>query len=77
MRDDTNITQQVMVLMPDTGALLRFVQNTNFIDLDDAIGVLSHHGMYAELAALYRRSGRWDLMTWVMHRYLPCTTVYL
>ena len=53
-----NLPIQVMVLMPDTGALLRFVQSPNSIDLDEAIGVLSHHGMYAELAALYRRNGR-------------------
>ena len=47
-----------MVLMPDTGALLRFVQNPNFVDLEEAMAVLTRHGMYAELAALYRRNGR-------------------
>lgn len=52
------LTTQVMVLMPDTGALLRFVQNPNFIDIGDAVDVLTQHGMYAELAALYRRNGR-------------------
>ena len=46
------------MLMPDTGALLRFVQSTNNIDIGDAIHVLTQHGMYAELAALYRRNGR-------------------
>ncbi len=47
-----------MVLMPDTGALLRFVQSPNHISLGDAVEVLTRHGMYAELAALYRSNGR-------------------
>ena len=50
--------RQIMVDMPDTGELLRFVQKPNNIDLGDAVQVLSQHGMYAELAALYRCNGR-------------------
>ncbi|GAX76818.1 hypothetical protein CEUSTIGMA_g4264.t1 [Chlamydomonas eustigma] len=54
---DTAIVK-IMVLMPDTGALLRFVQSPNHIGLEDAKAVLTQHGMYAELAALYRANAQ-------------------
>ncbi|KXZ52313.1 hypothetical protein GPECTOR_10g945 [Gonium pectorale] len=54
---DTAIVRMLVVL-PDSGSLLRFVQLTNYVDLQEGEQALSESGMYAELAALYRYNGR-------------------
>jgi hypothetical protein len=50
---DTAILR-AMLLQPDSGALLRLLQQTNFVDLEDGEAVLTAAGRYAELAALYQ-----------------------
>ncbi|GLC77792.1 hypothetical protein PLESTB_000955600 [Pleodorina starrii] len=56
---DTAIVR-IMVVMPDTGALLRFVQLPNYVDLQEGEKALAESGMYAELAALYKCNGCHD-----------------
>lgn len=48
---DTAIVGAMLVL-PDSGALLRFVQQPNFVDLESGRQLLAAAGRYAELAAL-------------------------
>jgi hypothetical protein len=50
---DTAI-QRAMLLQPDSGALLRLLQQVNFVDLEDGESVLTSHGRYAELAVLFQ-----------------------
>jgi len=50
---DTAILR-AMLLQPDSGALLRLVQQVNYVDLEDGEAVLTAGGRYAELAALYQ-----------------------
>ncbi|KAF6257282.1 hypothetical protein COO60DRAFT_26268 [Scenedesmus sp. NREL 46B-D3] len=50
---DTAILR-AMLLQPDSGALLRLLQQTNFVDLEDGEAILTAAGRYAELAALYQ-----------------------
>jgi septal ring factor EnvC (AmiA/AmiB activator) len=54
---DTAILR-AMLLQPDSGALLRLLQQTNFVDVEDGEAVLTAAGRYAELAALYQYN-RW------------------
>ncbi|GIL49841.1 hypothetical protein Vafri_6156 [Volvox africanus] len=53
---DTAIVR-IMVAMPDSGSLLRFVQMHNYVDLQEGEQALEESGMYAELAALYKFNG--------------------
>ncbi|GFR42239.1 hypothetical protein Agub_g3133, partial [Astrephomene gubernaculifera] len=46
-----------LTVLPDSGALLRFVQLANRVDLREGEQALSECGMYAELAALYKYNG--------------------
>eukprot|EP00803_Ostreobium_quekettii_P007599 evm.model.scf_3833.1 EVM.evm.TU.scf_3833.1 scf_3833:4766-7651(-) len=46
-----------MLVCPDTGALLQFVQQPNFVDMEEGRGALVGCGRYAELAALYQSRG--------------------
>ena len=50
---DTAILR-AMLLQPDSGALLRLLQQPNYVDLEDGETVLEGRGRYAELAALYQ-----------------------
>jgi hypothetical protein len=50
---DTAILR-AMLLQPDSGALLRLLQQPNYVDLEDGEAVLEGRGRYAELAALYQ-----------------------
>lgn len=47
-----------MLIQPDTGALLRFLQHPNHIDVDHGCSALTNAGRYAELAALHHSCGR-------------------
>ncbi|GIL77647.1 hypothetical protein Vretifemale_7143 [Volvox reticuliferus] len=53
---DTAIVR-IMVAMPDSGSLLRFLQMHNYVDLQEGEKALEESGMYAELAALYKFNG--------------------
>ena len=48
---------KAMLLQPDSGALLRFVQGRNYVDLEEGEVALRGQGRYAELAALYQYGG--------------------
>lgn len=48
---------QALLLLPDSGALLRFVQRPNCVDLPSAEACLRQVGRYAELVALYQVGG--------------------
>lgn len=54
---DTAILR-AMLLQQDSGALLRLLQQVNFVDLEDGELVLMAAGRYAELAALYQYNCR-------------------
>lgn len=44
-----------MLQQPDTGAVLKFLQQPNFVDLEEGEACLNACGRYAELAALYQQ----------------------
>lgn len=46
-----------MLSMTDTGALLRFVQRPNAVDLDEGSTALQQAGRYSELVALLQSRG--------------------
>lgn len=54
---DTAILR-AMLKQSDSGALLRLLQQVNFVDVEDGKSVLSAVGRYAELAALYQYNRR-------------------
>ncbi|PNH02814.1 Vam6/Vps39-like protein, partial [Tetrabaena socialis] len=64
---DTAIVR-IMVVMPDTGGLLRFVQLPNYVDLREGEQALAESGMYAELAALYKYNGCHDEGLELLHK---------
>ncbi|KAL4858204.1 Vacuolar sorting protein 39 [Chlorella vulgaris] len=47
-----------LLAMPDGGALLRFVQRPNCVDLEAGEAALKASGRYSELVALYQTKGR-------------------
>lgn len=47
-----------LLIMPDSGALLQFIQRPNEIDLENGSSSLEKFGRYAELVALYKARGR-------------------
>lgn len=49
---------RAMLMQQDTGALLRLLQQQNFVDLEEGESALMSAGRYAELAALYQYCGR-------------------
>ena len=48
---------QAMLATRDSGALLRFAQGPNFVDLNEGEVALKAKGRYAELVALYKSRG--------------------
>lgn len=56
-----------MLAMEDTGALLRFVQRTNDVDLGEGELVLRSQGRYSELVALYQQRGQHEAALNLLH----------
>jgi hypothetical protein len=65
---DTAILR-AMLQQPDSGALLRLLQQMNYVDLEDGEAVLTAAGRYAELAALYQYN---RLQKVLQHCYRLC-----
>ena len=53
--------------MDDTGALLRFVQRSNGIDLWEGEAALRARGRYSELVALYQHRGQHEAALDLLH----------
>ena len=51
---------QAMLLMDDTGSLLRFVQRPNSVDLAEGCHILRSAGRYSELVALLQQHAQYD-----------------
>ncbi len=49
-----------MLLMDDTGSLLRFVQRPNLVDLAEGCHILRSAGRYSELVALLQQHAQYD-----------------
>ena len=49
---------KAMLELPDTGSVLRLIQQSNYVDVDEGVSVLMARGRYAELAALYQHNQR-------------------
>jgi len=58
---------QVMLAMDDTGALLRFVQRPNDVDLREGELALRARGRYSELVALYQQRGQHEAALDLLH----------
>ncbi len=58
---------QVMLAMDDTGALLRFVQRSNDVDLREGEVALRARGRYSELVALYQQRGQHEAALDLLH----------
>lgn len=58
---------QAMLAMDDTGALLRFVQRSNEIDLREGESALRVRGRYSELVALYQQRGQHEAALDLLH----------
>ena len=58
---------QVMLAMDDTGALLRFVQRPNDVDLREGEVALRARGRYSELVALYQQRGQHEAALDLLH----------
>ena len=58
---------QAMLAMDDTGALLRFVQRQNDIDLREGEAALRARGRYSELVALYQHRGQHEAALDLLH----------
>jgi hypothetical protein len=43
-----------LLMLPDTGALLRFIQQPNALELEMGKALLTSNGRYSELVALYK-----------------------
>ena len=56
-----------MLAMDDTGALLRFVQRPNDIDLREGEAALKARGRYSELVALYQHRGQHEAALDLLH----------
>ncbi len=56
-----------MLAMDDTGALLRFVQRSNDVDLREGEVALRARGRYAELVALYQQRGQHEAALDLLH----------
>lgn len=56
-----------MLAMDDTGALLRFVQRSNDIDLREGEAALRARGRYSELVALYQHRGQHEAALDLLH----------
>ncbi|KAL0024599.1 hypothetical protein WJX77_001647 [Trebouxia sp. C0004] len=63
---DTAILK-VMLAMDDTGALLRFVQRPNDVDLREGEVALRARGRYSELVALYQQRGQHEAALDLLH----------
>ena len=57
---DTMAALQAMLVLSDTGALLRFVQRPNAVDLDEGSMALRTAGRYSELIALLQNRSLHD-----------------
>ena len=58
---------QAMLAMEDTGALLRFVQRSNDVDLREGEAALRDRGRYSELVALYQQRGQHEAALNLLH----------
>lgn len=58
---------KAMLAMEDTGALLRFVQRTNDVDLREGELALRTQGRYSELVALYQQRGQHEAALNLLH----------
>lgn len=58
---------QAMLAMDDTGALLRFVQRPNDVDLREGEAALRARGRYSELVALYQQRGQHEAALDLLH----------
>ena len=58
---------QAMLAMDDTGALLRFVQRPNEVDLKEGEAALGARGRYSELVALYQQRGQHEAALDLLH----------
>ena len=56
-----------MLAMEDTGALLRFVQRSNDVDLREGELTLRTQGRYSELVALYQQRGQHEAALNLLH----------
>ena len=56
-----------MLAMDDTGALLRFVQRSNDVDLKEGEVALRARGRYSELVALYQQRGQHEAALDLLH----------
>lgn len=56
-----------MLAMDDTGALLRFVQRSNDVDLREGEVALRARGRYSELVALYQQRGQHEAALDLLH----------
>ena len=56
-----------MLSMDDTGALLRFVQRSNDVDLREGEAALRARGRYSELVALYQQRGQHEPALDLLH----------
>ncbi len=56
-----------MLAMDDTGALLRFVQHSNDVDLREGEVALRARGRYSELVALYQQRGQHEAALDLLH----------
>ena len=65
--DLSRIDMQAMLRMDDTGALLRFVQRSNDVDLKEGEMVLRARGRYSELVALYQQRGQHEAALDLLH----------
>lgn len=57
---NTLVVIQAMLLMDDTGSLLRFVQRPNSVDLAEGCHILRSAGRYSELVALLQQHSQYD-----------------
>jgi hypothetical protein len=56
-----------LLAAPDSGALLRFVQRPNWVDLEAGEAALRSAGRYSELVALYQSKGRHSAALNLLH----------
>jgi hypothetical protein len=61
-----------MLEMHDTGALLRFVQRPNHVDLEEGEAALRSKGRYSELVALYGRRSQHEAALDLLYKLSQC-----
>lgn len=64
---DLAYVAQAMLAMEDTGALLRFVQRSNDVDLREGESALRALGRYSELVALYQQRDQHEAALNLLH----------